>query len=642
MKKHQIDLENNHISDRLLNFCNSPRSVSSLISEDPTLSPEDAWEKLYGKNALKDVENGAVQATGCANGAIDAEQADLEKAAKCGKWGDTKPSELFLKIYHDALCTLDEDPSRGMVSPSLMGTCGIIPLSIISTIPDIARHIANVIVRAQTEVFVATNYWQNGAASSYIAEAIRELDRRVAARGGPKVKVKILYDRGSPKQVFQPRYFVSEKDFTGPNVNLPPRAEIPNIEMNVVNYHQPVMGTFHAKYVIVDRKIALLQSNNVQDNDNLEMMIHLEGPVVDSFVDVALLSWGKPWDGFTEVQNDIEEANGNIATVANGYASQPNPNNLHLDDNLHAPSNPHYDPDIASEISRFNTFLAPTENKTHLDAVNTLLNHTTNPSFPPNPTLTPNPPPTDRFTPYIPHSTSPSSPIALVTRSPYGPPTHRSLSNPQNASWLSALKNAKKSVFIQSPTLNAEPLLPAIIEACERGIDVTCWICLGYNDAGELLPHQNGHNEKIASDLYRALSPAGRERLHYYWYVAKDQTVPLVQSKRKRSCHIKIMIIDDEVGIMGNGNQDTQSWFHSCEINVMVDSREVCEGWMEGLRRNQNTGLYGALDRQEGVWRDGEGKEAAGAIGPGAGGGGMGWVKGFVGAVKRVKGTGGF
>ncbi|KAK4651932.1 hypothetical protein QC762_606880 [Podospora pseudocomata] len=637
MKKHQISLENNHINDRLLDLCTSTQSVSSLISQDPTISPADAWEKLYGRTALASAENEKEHA----NGAIDGDLLELKKAEMCGRWGDTKPSELFLKIYHDALCTLNEDPSRGMVSPSLMGSHGTIPLTIISTIPDICRHIANVIVRAQTEVFLATNYWQNGAASAYITEAIRELDRRGAARGGPRVKVKIIYDRGSPKQVFKPRYFVSEKDFAGPNVNLPRRSEIPNLEMDVVNYHQPVMGTFHAKYVVVDRKIALLQSNNVQDNDNLEMMIHLEGPVVDSFVDVALLSWGKPWDGFSEVQEEIEQADGSMAAVANGRAVLPDANTLPLDSSLHTPSRPHHDPDVASEVARFNSFLTPTTNKTHLDAVNALLNHTTNPSLRPDPTLNPDPPEPDRFTPYIPHSTSPF-PIALVTRSPYGPPTHHSLLNPQNAAWLSALKHATKTVFIQSPTLNAEPLIPAIIEACERGVEVTCWICLGYNDAGELLPHQGGHNEKIAKELYGSLSEGGRERLRYGWYVGRDQTVPIVQSRRGRSCHVKIMVVDGEVGVMGNGNQDTQSWFHSCEVNVLVDSREVCGEWVRGLGRNQNTGVYGRLDGEEGVWRDREGKEAEGAIGPGAGGGGMGWVRGVVGAVRRVKGTGGF
>jgi len=84
----------------------------------------------------------------------------------------------------------------------------------------------------------------------------------------------------------------------------------------------------------------------------------------------------------------------------------------------------------------------------------------------------------------------------------------------------------------------------------------------------------------VAHNLFKSLSPAGRERLHYFWYVAKDQTEPIVQHKKRRSCHIKLMIVDEHIGIVGNGNQDTQSWYHSQEINVMLDSPDVCRSWM--------------------------------------------------------------
>jgi hypothetical protein len=68
-----------------------------------------------------------------------------------------------------------------------------------------------------------------------------------------------------------------------------------------------LLGTFHAKFLIVDRKVALLNSNNIQgghslveaneyahsesDRPNLELMSHLEGPVVDAFYEIALHSW---------------------------------------------------------------------------------------------------------------------------------------------------------------------------------------------------------------------------------------------------------------------------------------------------------------------------------------------------------------
>jgi hypothetical protein len=51
------------------------------------------------------------------------------------------------------------------------------------------------------------------------------------------------------------------------------------------------LGTFHAKFLIVDRKVALINSNNIQDRPNLEMMQHFEGPIVDSFYETGLHSW---------------------------------------------------------------------------------------------------------------------------------------------------------------------------------------------------------------------------------------------------------------------------------------------------------------------------------------------------------------
>lgn len=82
-----------------------------------------------------------------------------------------------------------------------MGTHGVVPLTIISTLHDINKHMANCIVRAENEVFLATNFWIHSDASIIITNALRELSKRAGERGD-KVVVKIIYDRGSPKQVF--------------------------------------------------------------------------------------------------------------------------------------------------------------------------------------------------------------------------------------------------------------------------------------------------------------------------------------------------------------------------------------------------------------------------------------------------------
>lgn len=559
---------------------------------------------------------------------------------------------------------------------------------------------ANLIYRAEHEIFLATNYWQSSVASTYLTNAIRDLNKRLAyesldANGQPqpkrKIVLKILYDRGTPKQLLSRHQVVHPDTYINAStIGLPHPDEIPCIDMQVMNFHTPIMGTFHAKYMVVDRRVAVLQSNHIQDNDNLEMACHLEGPVVDSLWDMAMISWHTHLDPMLPCLNSpateawaarvaqatkgveerrteemglghVERQQSGVSINSLAVTEEPPTTGTKTQPTVtpnvpqHTIEEPHYDPSLAAEVARIEASMAPKLDpddnvvETHLQAVTRLLNHTRNPDFTADP-LAPDPvnDPDNNMTPYLflPHHQTDRNPetvpMALVNRAPYGPPNHSSVSNPQNAAWLSALRNATHSVFIQTPTLNAAPLLPAILDACNRGVQVTCYVCLGYNDAGELLPHQNGHNEMIAHQLYSSLSPEAKRNLHYYWYVGKDQTKPLVQSKGLRSCHIKLMVVDGRVGIMGNGNQDTQSWFHSQEINVMIDSEEVCGTWMEGIRRNQNTAIYGALDKEKGMWLDAEGREADGVIGVDPGGKMKRWAKGAVGAVKRVQGIGGF
>ncbi|KAL2360192.1 hypothetical protein RJZ56_006935, partial [Blastomyces dermatitidis] len=90
-----------------------------------------------------------------------------------------------------------------------------------------------------------------------------------------------------------------------------------------------------------------------------------------------------------------------------------------------------------------------------------------------------------------------------------------------------------------------------------------------------------------------------------------------------------------------NGNLDTQSIFHSQETNVLFDSAEICQAWLEGIRRNQNTAIYGAVSSQDGCWHDPvTGEMVGGAIGVNPGR--FSWIKGLAGAIKRVQGVDGF
>jgi hypothetical protein len=127
------------------------------------------------------------------------------------------------------------------------------------------------------------------------------------------------------------------------------------------------------------------------------------------------------------------------------------------------------------------------------------------------------------------------------------------------------------------------------------------------------------------------------------------------------------MSVDDQIAILGSGNHgmgpvffppfslftvpkeeifielstntDTQSWFHSQEVNVMVDSPELVGSWLRSINANQNTFLYGRVSDKDGIWRseDGEVIQASGVAASS-------FIKRMQGMWKvmgKVRGTGG-
>ena len=628
--------------------------MSSEIARNPSLSPGEVATKIYGKR----------ESTGKPSRDADhelnpASAEDLKQALSCGRWGPNPPGELFLRVYHDVLCCLEADPLGGVVSPPLMGSYGSIPLSVIAPLVDIIRHMSNVIVRARKEVLFATCSWSPSDAQKLVSEALKELSRRAGARG-ERVVVKVIYDKASAKQFINNHQKVSADVYSGDKIQLPKPDEVPNLDMEVSSFHVPLLGTLHAKFMVVDRQIGIVESNNMEDNANMEMMTHLEGPIVDSLYDCFLVTWHDKFDPPLPTHNSPARQGGfstsNEASFQSLFPSIDRPEypsgvDARAQQEIvhqaaeaksqlapHMPDDPHYDESLAAEITRVQSMYSPraNDNETQVSAINRHLNDTSKSKATPT---APEPDKGHEFTPYIAHATE-TFPIALVSRRPHGPPSNSDAFVPQNEAFLSCIRNAQSSIFIQTPDLNASQLLTALVAAIKRGVEVTYYVCLGYNDAGEMMPGQGGTNETFASKLCSHLSPEERARLHIHWYTAKDQSKPIHHQFKQRACHVKLLIADGHVGIQGSGNQDTQSWYHSQEINVMIDSEATCRKWREGIERNQNTAKYGRGSQEDGVWRDGEGKEAEGATKQSTAP--VSWIKGAMGMAKKLQEKGGF
>lgn len=139
-----------------------------------------------------------------------------------------------------------------------------------------------------------------------------------------------------------------------------------------------MLGTFHAKFMIVDRRIALLQSSNFQDNDNLEMMVQVEGPIVDSFYDMAIITWEKPFDPPLPMLGS-PAADVPPPTFSTQQTTQEADENVNEPPPEHTTKDPHYDPDIGSEAKKVNGTLEPRGNETRTEAVTRHLSMFTSP-----------------------------------------------------------------------------------------------------------------------------------------------------------------------------------------------------------------------------------------------------------------------
>jgi phosphatidylserine/phosphatidylglycerophosphate/cardiolipin synthase-like enzyme len=492
--------------------------------------------------------------------------------------------------------------------------------------------------------------------------------------------MKMMYDRGTPAP-----------------------DEIPNVDLEVMNYHRPVVGTFHSKFMVVDRRLAICQSNNIQDRVNVEFMTHLEGPIVQSFYDLCLISWGLPLTpplpllaSRPPTLNSILDSEGKIQQgQEEGVQYQFGDNHPHIKvkdlekstqqanefmkihqhnpedvaeaertvDNQQVHDEPTTSatgpvpqgqgnatpdagettsspmPPTGSAINKEDTDVQKSleDNYSRMKGVTAHLNTNLQPDTVGDVEDDPNAPP---FRPHIIHSPHDPVPMAMVNRKPRGTPSPGPVDNPQGAAFLAGFKYATNKIFIQTPTFNATPVVAACLAAVRRGIEVTLYLDIGFNDAGEMLPMQGGTNEQVIAKMYAELDENVKKNLKVYWYTGKDQSRPMNASQKKRNCHVKIMIIDEAVGIQGNGNQDTQSWFHSQEVNVLVDSPLIMREWRAGLDANQNTLARGQVE-YDGIWRDQRGQPLKDAAGPQKGGI-MGTLNGFKGAIDRVRGTGGF
>jgi phosphatidylserine/phosphatidylglycerophosphate/cardiolipin synthase-like enzyme len=289
----------------------------------------------------------------------------------------------------------------------------------------------------------------------------------------------------------------------------------------------------HPKFILVDRKIAFMPSCNVSWEDWFEGCIEMRGDIALKLYEFWDAFWARDRTGLPSLPADITP-------------SEPDVSNEALNASLIKRIT--FPPDTLP----VQTILLPSPHHANLIL---------------HPLSTPTPPPT-----------------------------------PLNAFILHIINTATRSIFIQTPNLTCTPLIMALFSALERGIEVhlitssRLMILEQFVTAGTITEFEvwklrrrrsrllNIYNLSMKNpDLENPLVKPGNLKVGYFTKREAGGKGEPVKS------HLKMVLVDGEITVLGSGNMDRASWFTSQELGVALFGREAAQSIRgavdEGLER---------------------------------------------------------
>ncbi|KAK3325109.1 hypothetical protein B0H66DRAFT_110385 [Apodospora peruviana] len=168
---------------------------------------------------------------------------------------------------------------------------------------------------------------------------------------------------------------------------------------------------------------------------------------------------------------------------------------------------------------------------------------------------------------------------------------------PLNTALLELFDQAQQSIYVQTPNLTCEPVIVALLEALQRGVDVnivtsrnmmlleqlitagttTSW-CIR-----SLVRRFNKLAEKLAEnahDVETGRPQLGQLRVSYFrprriataaGHEEQSRMASDPEEEEPVHSHLKLTVVDEQYTVLGSGNMDRASWYTSQELGILFD-----------------------------------------------------------------------
>jgi phosphatidylserine/phosphatidylglycerophosphate/cardiolipin synthase-like enzyme len=183
--------------------------------------------------------------------------------------------------------------------------------------------------------------------------------------------------------------------------------------------------------------------------------------------------------------------------------------------------------------------------------------------------------------------------------------------NSQDRVFVALFNHAQRSIRAVSPNLSAPPVIQALVNACRRGVRVELLLSKGFNQAKTELPFGGGPNDEAVAKLEDEVRALGKSQQLDVRWESDDGLTPTV-GNGLGAAHAKFTSVDGQVAVVGSTNLDVQSWYHSREIDAVIDDAAVTKAWDEqvfrprfeqGLGVDSAAGKLGSNEPKSLKWR---------------------------------------
>lgn len=404
--------------------------------------------------------------------------------------------------------------AKSTVDQPLMITCNNRFDDVLIDGPAVFGEISNMIANAQHEVFLAFFVWDQDPCdgSELIMNGLQQNALNRLGSSEP-LNVNFILDHQTGFGGTNPLPFLFEElDAAG-------LSDHPMFEFRFGLFEHTALGNFHDKYCIVDRNDVMIMGTNVEHVHNASFSSS------DECTQEQLPGFyhsGQWKDAGYTFTGDL------AASFVNSFTNTWNKEEIHEYECIPGTSS-------CAEIDK--------EDLAALD-----------------------------FTPEHVHTTFGSQPVMFATKTRRTALFSNDIESPQDQAWIAMMSNAQSHINIVTPNINDDEFRRQLVAAVGRGVTVNLVTGRLFNADKINAPGQGGYNLEVISDLREKIRNSFPNNVSLFkvkWY--STDTRLQVLKNTARATHAKFMSVDGTIGMIGSGNQDTQSWNFSQEMNIVLD-----------------------------------------------------------------------